>query len=142
MSPKGSSGGLSLCVGGNEGQEGGHAGCGVNDCHNIVSVLRDIRKNHGHVSKALVPEQPGQRLPFPLFSFMACVCTFSFTTSCLPHASLQLVPLSASPLPVPKLLSMELHSYIKASSVLFSGKTFELPELLVSTSRITWQLIQ
>lgn len=110
---------------GNEGQEEGHSVCGVNGCHTIASVMRDIRKNHGHVSKALVPEQTGQRLLFSMFSFMVCICTFSFT-SCLSHASLQLVPLSASPLPVPNLLSMELHSYIKANSMLFFGKTFGL----------------
>lgn len=111
---------------GNEAQEEGHSGCGVNGCHTIVSVMRDIREDHDHVSKALAPKQPGQQIPFPVFSFMACVCTFSFTTSCLSHASLQLVPLSASPLPVPNLLPMELHSYIKASSMLFFGKTFRL----------------
>lgn len=111
---------------GNKGQEEGYSGCGVKGCHTIVSIMRDNRENHGHVSKALVPEQPGQQIPFPVFSFMACVCTFSFSTSCLSHASLQLVPLSASPLPVPNLLPMERHSYIKASSMLFFGKTFRL----------------
>lgn len=69
---------------GNEAQEEGHSGCGVNGCHTIVSVMKDIREDHGHVSKALVPNSQDSKFLFLCFpSWPVSVLSLSPHLVCL-----------------------------------------------------------